>query len=62
MAENLLTDAAIKKAAPGAKPRKLSDGGGLVLEVRPEGGKWWRWRYRFGGKEKMLPKFDSCNA
>jgi integrase len=54
MPENLLSDQAIKKAKPEAKPRKLSDGGGLLLEVRPEGGKWWRWRYRFEGKEKML--------
>ena len=54
MPENLLSDQAIKKAKPEAKPRKLSDGGGLLLEVRPEGGKWWRWRYRFSGKEKML--------
>jgi hypothetical protein len=54
MPENLLSDQGIKKAKSSDKPRKLSDGGGLLLEVRPEGGKWWRWRYRFGGKEKML--------
>ncbi|KDB50490.1 integrase family protein [Sphaerotilus natans subsp. natans DSM 6575] len=54
MPENILSDQAIKKAKPEAKPRKLSDGGGLLLEVRPEGGKWWRLRYRFAGKEKML--------
>jgi integrase len=54
MAENLLTDPTIRKAVPGEKARKLSDGGGLVLEIRPEGGKWWRFRYQFGGKEKMI--------
>lgn len=54
MPENLLSDQAIRKAAPSEKPRKLSDGGGLLLEIRPEGGKWWRWRYRFDGKEKMV--------
>lgn len=54
MPENLLSDPTIRKAAPGEKPRKLSDGGGLVLEIRPGGGKWWRYRYQFGGKEKML--------
>jgi integrase len=54
MPENLLSDPAIRKAAPSDKPRKLSDGGGLLLEVRPEGGKWWRLRYRFDGREKML--------
>jgi Arm DNA-binding domain len=54
MPENLLNDTAIRKAVPGEKARKLNDGAGLVLEVRPEGGKWWRYRYRFDGKEKML--------
>jgi integrase len=53
-AKHLLTATAVKNAQPSEKPRKLSDGGGLLLEVRPEGGKWWRWRYRFGGREKML--------
>lgn len=54
MRSNRLSDQAIKKAKPSEKPRKMSDGGGLLLEVRPEGGKWWRFRYRFDGKEKML--------
>ena len=49
-----LTDAAVRNAKPGEKSRKLTDGGGLYLEVRPEGGKWWRWRFRFAGKEKLL--------
>ena len=49
-----LTDTAIRAAKPRAKPRKLFDGGGLYLEVSPAGGKWWRWKYRFGGKEKRL--------
>ena len=49
-----LTDTAIRAAKPRAKPRKLFDGGGLYLEVSPAGGKWWRWKYRYGGKEKRL--------
>lgn len=49
-----LTDTQIKKAKPGDKARKLFDGGGLYLEVSPKGGKWWRLKYRFGGKEKRL--------
>jgi integrase len=49
-----LTDAAVRNAKPAEKSRKLSDAGGLYLEVRPEGGKWWRWRYRFAGREKLL--------
>jgi integrase len=32
----------------------MFDGGGLYLEVSPAGGKWWRLKYRFAGKEKRL--------
>ncbi len=49
-----LTDTAIKNARPGAKPVKLSDEKGLFLLLSPAGGKWWRLKYRFGGKEKLL--------
>ena len=49
-----LTDTAVRAARPRTKARKLFDRGGLYLEVSPAGGKWWRWKYRFGGKEKRL--------
>jgi hypothetical protein len=49
-----LTDTAIRNAKPGKKPVRLFDGGGLYLEVAPTGGKWWRLKYRFAGKEKRL--------
>jgi integrase len=49
-----LTDTAIKKAKPGAKPVKLSDGKGLYLLVNPAGSKLWRWKYRVLGKEKVM--------
>lgn len=49
-----LTDTAIRNAKPGAKSAKLFDERGLYLEVTPTGGKWWRFRYRFGGKAKLL--------
>lgn len=49
-----LTDAAIRSAKPSDKPLRLFDGGGLYLEIAPGGGKWWRYKYRFGGKEKRL--------
>ena len=49
-----LTDTAVRATKPQARTRKLFDGGGLYLEVNPAGGKWWRWKYRFGGKEKRL--------
>ncbi len=49
-----LTNTAIHNAKPSGKAKKLFDGGGLYLEVAPAGGKWWRLKYRFGGKEKRL--------
>ena len=49
-----LTDAAIRTAKPGERAVKLFDGGGLYLELAPSGGKWWRLKYRFGGKEKRI--------
>ena len=49
-----LTDTAIRKAKPGAKPTKLYDERGLFLRLTPEGSKWWRFRYSFDGKEKLL--------
>ncbi|SFM28341.1 protein of unknown function [Ectothiorhodospira mobilis] len=49
-----LTDTAIRNAKPADKARKQFDGGGLYLEVAPSGGKWWRLKYRYGGKEKRL--------
>src|SRR5258705_3282850 len=49
-----LTDTAIKRTRPDTKTLKLFDGGGLYLEVAPSGGKWWRLKYRFGGKEKRI--------
>ena len=49
-----LTDIKIRSAKPGDKAYKLFDSGGLYLEVSPGGSKYWRWKYRFGGKEKRL--------
>lgn len=49
-----LTDVAIRRIKPKAKPYKLYDGGGLFLWVQPKGGKWWRYEYRFLGKRKLL--------
>lgn len=49
-----LSDAAIRKAKPSAKPLRMFDASGLYLEVAPAGGKWWRLKYRFAGKEKRL--------
>lgn len=49
-----LTDNAIKTAKPRPKPYKLYDLDGLYLIVAPTGAKWWRFKYRMGGKEKLL--------
>ncbi len=49
-----LTDIKIKAAKPQEKPYKLSDSGGLYLLVNRNGSKYWRLKYRFAGKEKML--------
>jgi integrase len=49
-----LTNIAISKAKPTEKTQKLFDGGGLFLEVTPKGAKRWRFKYRFGGKEKLI--------
>ncbi|HJV81346.1 tyrosine-type recombinase/integrase [Noviherbaspirillum sp.] len=49
-----LTDTACKNTKPDAKPRKLSDGGGMFLLIHPNGSKYWRLAYRFAGKQKLL--------
>ena len=49
-----LTDTALRSLKPQSKAVKLFDGGGLFLHVTPSGGKWWRLKYRFDGKEKLL--------
>ena len=49
-----LTDTAIRAIKPTSKTAKYFDGGGLYLEVAPSGGKWWRLKYRFQGKEKRI--------
>lgn len=49
-----LTDAKIRTSKPGPKPIKITDGGGLHLEVRPTGAKLWRYRYRIAGKENVF--------
>jgi hypothetical protein len=46
-----LTDANLRNLT---EPGKHFDGGGLYLELTPAGGKYWRLKYRHGGKEKRL--------
>ena len=49
-----LTDTKIRNAKPAGKAIRLPDGKGLYIEVSPSGGRLWRLRYRFAGKEKLL--------
>lgn len=49
-----LSELQVRKAKPTEKPYKLFDERGLYVEVRPNGGKWWRLRYRSAGKERLL--------
>lgn len=49
-----LTEMRCKNAKALKAPLKLADGGGMYLHILPTGGKKWRLKYRFGGKEKLL--------
>lgn len=49
-----LTNIACKTAKPQEKTQRLYDGQGLYLEISPSGGKYWRFKYRYSGKEKRL--------
>ena len=49
-----LTDGKIKGLKAKDKVYRVSDGDGLVLEVRPSGDKFWRYRYTLNGKASMM--------
>ena len=49
-----LTDMRVRNANPRTKPYKLSDGGGMYMLVKPDGGRYWRLDYRFAGKRRTL--------
>jgi len=49
-----LSDIAVRTAKSGGKSIKLFDERGLYLEVSPRGGKWWRLKYRYAGKENAF--------
>jgi len=50
----MLSDIKIKSLKPQEKLYAVADEKGLSLEVSPKGGKWWRFKYRFDGKQKRL--------
>ena len=49
-----LTDTALRRLKPAAKPFKLADGAGLYMLVKTTGTKAWRLDYRFAGKRRTL--------
>jgi len=51
---DVLTTSVIENSLPKNKHYKLSDGGGLYLQVTPSGQKLWRMNYRFNYKQKTL--------
>lgn len=50
----MLKDTGIRALKPREKSYKVADGSGLYMLVHPNGGKYWRLKYRFAGKEKLL--------
>lgn len=50
----MLTDAKARAAKPKDKDYKLAAGDGFHLQVRANGGKYWKLKFRFGGKERKL--------
>lgn len=50
----MLTVTQIKGIQPAEKPKKYFDGGGLYLLVMPTGARYWRLKYRFQKREKLL--------
>jgi hypothetical protein len=50
-----LTDLKLRNLETRDKPYKVADGNGLFVLVSPSGLRAWRWKYRFAGREKVLP-------
>lgn len=49
-----LTDTKVRAAKPDEKAYTLTDSDGLFLYVHPNGSKYWRFRFRFGGKQHLM--------
>src|SRR5690348_15769905 len=50
----MLTDTKLRSLKPRSSVYRVADMGGLCIEVRPTGAKYWRYRYRYLGKPRML--------
>lgn len=49
-----LTDIQLRNAKPAVKDYSITDGQGLSIQITTSGGKWWRFRYRFIGRPKLM--------
>jgi crotonobetainyl-CoA:carnitine CoA-transferase CaiB-like acyl-CoA transferase len=49
-----LTETAVRLARPRERVYRLNDGRVLCVLIQPNGAKWWRFRYRWQGREQML--------
>ncbi len=50
----MLTELACKNFGPQEKSYKKFDGGGMFLLIKPDGSKYWRLKYNYAGKEKLM--------
>ncbi len=50
----MLTDIKLRALKPRSAIYRVADSAGLCIEVRSDGKRFWRYRYRFGGKARML--------
>lgn len=62
LSKPLLTEEAVRNAKPLRRPWKISDGRGLYLMVVPTGGRYWRYNYRFRGRQRpfLWARFQTC--
>jgi integrase len=58
----MLNDTKCRNAKPKDKPYKLTDGQGLYLEVKPNGVRAWRYRFKLSGKESVFAIGDYTAA
>ncbi|EKN4073710.1 tyrosine-type recombinase/integrase [Yersinia enterocolitica] len=49
-----LTDIKVRSAKPQEKEYTLVDGDGMFLLIHPNGSKYWRFRFRFGGNQHLM--------
>lgn len=57
-----LTDTRIRNAKPKPRRYRIADSHGLAIEVMPSGARYWRYRYRMGGKENLFAGGEWCAA